>query len=305
MAMLTILPPGEPIRSGYLLVDASNLEDETFAEALPMLKCTPATLAQSEQLMPLLIDVAALSSAQQDGLSAVLVHELDGQRPPVVCAWLDCPLEAKALARHLTRFLVGPGPKGALVFWRYFDPRVFSLAVSLFSTEQIQALLGPVVEWRFPWCQRWWSVSGPGLEADPLLGITPAWPNEKQWCSFEDSAPIACVLAELLDTQETRGRAADATCLCLQRGINVSMQDAKQRLFLSDKDELMEYALHCARYGEEFQLHPKLATAWGELKQGELSWSELIAQLNPNDYRLLDEYSEMQAILKGKNNARL
>lgn len=233
--------------------------------------------------MPCLIDVAALSPAQQDGLGEVLLRELNGQRPPVVCAWLDCALDAKALSRHLARFLVGPGVDGVAVLWRYFDPRVFSLAMSMFSIEQTQALLGPVVEWRFPWCKRWWSVAGLGQEADPLLGITPAWPNEKQWCSFTNSALVASVLAKLQDAQAPGDLLTDAACLRLQRGIDASIQDARQRLHLSDKDALMEYALHCARYGEEFHLHPKLAGAWGELVQERINWSELIDKLDQRD----------------------
>lgn len=263
-----------------------------------MLSCTPSVLSQSEELMPRLIEVASLSPAQQDGLSDVLLRELNGQRPPVVCAWLACSLDARALARHLTRFLVGPGMDGTLVFWRYFDPRVFSLAMTVFSVEQTHALLGPIVEWQFPWCQRWWGVSGPGREADPLLGIAPAWPSEKQWCSLEDSALIARVLATLQDTQEV-GDLTDAACLRLQREITVSVLDARQRWHLSDKDDLAEYALHCARYGKEFQLYPKLAPAWAGLVQGQGNWSELMAMLDKNDYRVLNEYSRMQALLKG------
>gem|GEM_PF-1559731 len=299
MTMLTIPLPSDPIRSGFLLIDASNLDDETFAEVLPMLHCTPATLIQSEQLMPRLIDVAALSAAQQDGLSDVLLRELNGERPPVVCAWLDCALDAKALARHLTRFLVGPGMDGAAVFWRYFDPRVFSLAVRVFSTEQTEALLGPITEWRFPWCKRWWSVSGPGREVDLLLGITPAWPSENQWRSLEHSALVARVLAKLQDQCEPGEPMTDAACLRLQRGIDAAMLDAKQRLHLSDNDDLMEYALHCMNYGEEFFRHPKLADAWPALAQGRINWGTLIALLDQNDYRLLNEYSELQALSIG------
>lgn len=293
MKTLPILSLGEPVRTGYLLVEASNLDDETFAEALPMLNCTPSMLYQSEQLMPRLIDVAALSPPQQDGLSEVLLREANGQRPPVVCAWLACTLNAKALARHLSRFLVGPGIDGAPVVWRYFDPRVFSLAISLFSVDQIHALLGPVVEWRFPWCRRWWSVSGPGQEADALLGITPAWPSEKQWRGLEDSALIARVLAKLQDAQAT-GDLTDAACQRLQRKLIDFVLEARQRWHLSDKDDLTEYALHCARYGKEFQLYPKLAPAWAGLAQGESSWSELMAMLDQNDYQLLSGYSQYQ-----------
>lgn len=304
MKTLTILSPGESVCNGYLLVEPSNMDDETFAEALPMLNCTPSMLNQSEQLMPRLIDVAALSSAQQESLSEVLLRELDGQRPPVICAWLTCTLNIEALSRHVARFLVGPGMDGASVVWRYFDPRVFSLAVTLFSSDQIHALLGPVVEWRFPWRSRWWSVFGPGQEADPLLGVTPAWPSANQWLSLQDSALIASVLIRLQDMQDT-GDITDDTCLHLQRKITGSLLDARQRWHLSDKDELMEYALHCARYGKEFELYPKLAPAWSGLARGQTSWTELISILDRNDYRLLDDYSQSKLYQEEIKNVRL
>lgn len=254
-------PPSEPIRTGYLLVDASNLDDETFADNLPMLPCTPAVLSNSDQLMPRLIDVAALAPAQQDGLSDVLLRELSEQRQPAVCAWLDCAIDADALARHLSRYLVGPGPEGVQVFWRNFDPRVFSLTVALFSREQREALLGPVVEWRLPWCRRWWSVRGPGREADPLMGKTPAWPSAKQWAKLEYSDSIARVLATVQDARAPDDPLTNAACLRLQREIAASMQNASERLGLSDKDDLMEHALRHLREGEEHELSNQLAAS--------------------------------------------
>jgi hypothetical protein len=296
--MDTIIAPCGPIRTGWLLLDTSNLDDGTFAEAPPMLRCTPAALTQSDALMPCLIDVAALPPAQQDGLGEILLRELSGCRPPAVCAWLDCApgIDADALARHLTRYLVGPGSGGAAVFWRYFDPRVFALAMHLFSTDQAAALIGPVVAWRFPWCRRWWSVSGSGREADPLQGVKPAWPGAEQWRSLDHSDLLARVLSKMIDLHESAGPPTNSTCLRWQRNIDAAMLFAKLKLGMTDKDDLAEYALHCVRYGEAFRRHPKLASAWTELAQGRGNWSELVATLDHTDYQLLDEDAQLQAI---------
>jgi hypothetical protein len=301
---MQIIPtPTGPIRRGYLLLDASNVDDETFDDLVPMVPCTPVLLSQSEHLMPRLIDVAALSSAQQDGLGDVLVRELNGNRPPVVCAWLDSPLDAevanaKTLKRHLTRYLVGRDPVGDTVFWRYFDPRVFSILMNVFSAEQTQALLGPVRQWRFPWCRRWWSVSGTGLEPDLLLGNKPAWPSKNQWSNVENSELITSVFMRLQDTLPANQQLTDVACLQLQKTIHTTIQNARKYLHLDDQDALTEYALHVVRYGDDFRQHPKLASAWDELAQRRTNWSATISRLEDSDYRLLDKYSPIPPILQ-------
>ncbi len=286
--MHSIPTPSGAIDSGYLLIDASNVGDDTFADRLPMQRCTPPMLTQSGALMPYLIDVAALSATQQNDLGEVLTRELNGERPPIVCAWLDCDLGGETLARHITRYLVGPDVEGALVLWRYFDPRVFSLAMQIFSPEQAQALLGPVIEWRFPWCHRWWSTTGSGQIADPLRGITPAWPTEGQWQRLVDSALIWSVMEQIHDLKMPPG-SQDAEAVKLQqRSISLTMFDAKSRFKLSEKDDLIEFSLNKERYGYEFRDHPKLTQAWVELAYGRRTWSQLVSMLDQNDYRLFD-----------------
>ncbi|NRR32617.1 DUF4123 domain-containing protein [Oxalobacteraceae bacterium] len=293
--MLTITLPDDPIRTGYLLIEPFRLDEESFAGELPMLRCTPNCLLNSDELMPRLIDVAALSPEQQDGLGLVLRRELDGERLPVVCGWLDCPKDAEALARHLIRYLLGPTPDGTQVLWRYYDPRIFSLTMRLFSPDQREALLGPVVAWRFPWCGRWWSVTGKGREADWLDHIEPAWPSAQQWFSLEHGGLVSRMLRKLQDVRDHTDPLTDEDCLRLSQEADVHLVYAKQHLHLSDKDDLMEYAQHCMRYGEAFRRHPKLVSAWPELARGETSWCELISMLDPQDYRFLDKYSELLA----------
>jgi hypothetical protein len=298
MTILSISTPIEHVRTGFLLVDPSNLDDEMFSDAVPMLDCTPASMGQSAHLMPRLIDVAALSTKEQDGLQEILMRELQGERPPTVCAWLECATDAKVLARHVARFLIGPGPDGGPVYWRYFDPCVFVLVLQVFSNEQRQALLGPITEWRFAWCCRWWRVIGSEVTADPLLGRVPGWPTARQWRSLESTDSIARALPQALDCLGG-ARSTDDVCLELLAKIDASILDARTRLHLSDSDDLVEYALQYARYGDRFQQHPKLSAAWGELAEGRISWSELVSMLNPDDYQALDREASTLSIVIG------
>lgn len=278
--------PVAPIRTGYLLIDPCNLDEDNFPEPLPMIHCTPASLTNSDAVMPRLIDVAALTPAQQDSLPALMLEELRGERTPFVCAWLECEADAAALARHITRFLVGPDGEDASndVFWRYYDPRVFALAVSLFRTAQTQALLGPVLTWRFPWCGHWWRVEGPGVEIAPIKGTAPAWPGDTQWASLAHCAALSAVLGQLQDEQ---GVISPQASLQRLRQVDAAMVRAKVRLRLTDKDDLISYALLNVRYGDEFLYYPKLTPAWHELAQGRIRWCDLTALITENDYEAM------------------
>ncbi|WP_061937801.1 DUF4123 domain-containing protein [Collimonas pratensis] len=289
--MQSIPPPGEVIRNGYLLIDASNIDDETFAEPLPMLRCTPGALANADDFTPRLIDVAALSLAQQADATAAMLRETDGDRPPAICAWLNSTFDADTLKRHIARFLVGPGSDGGSVFWRYYDPRVFSLAMALFAPAQKEALLGPVTEWRFAWCRHWWSVAGPGRETDPLGGFKPAWPTDKQWSSLDHSELIAAVFAHIHDI---RGPLSPVDILGYQREIDLALAGGRQYLKLTEFDELIEYTLLSVRYGDAFLRHPKLNSAWTDLAQGKINWIDLQNLLDHNDYHKLNQQSQLQ-----------
>ncbi len=262
-----------------------------------MLRCTPASLTKSDEVMPRLIDVANLSQRQQESLVDEMALEVHGERPPLVCAWIETHMTGPALARYLTRYLVGPGADGNNVLWRYYDPRVFAMAMSKFSKEQAQALLGPILEWRFPWCKRWWSVVGAGVESDPLMGISPAWPNNCQWASLGRTALVSRVMVELA---YSHGWQSDSSCLRMLREVDARIAIGEKRFHLSDNDTLVAYALMNVRYGPEFRHYPKLAMAWHELEKGRIDWHDLIVILDENDCRVLSEYLLLRGLSLGE-----
>lgn len=281
------LPPGPPC-TGYLLIDPCNLDQYSFPEPLPMLHCTPAALTKSDDVMPRLIDVANLTPQQQHGLVDVMALELRGERPPVVCAWIDCALEGDDLARHLSRFLVGPGTDGGDVLWRYYDPRVFALAVSILEKSQLAALLGPACAWWLPWCGRWWRTAGPGVDIAPMKGVLAAWPTNRQWAGLNCAAQVSRVINEMTCPNK---KMENVECLRLLREVTALMVTAKARLRLSDNDALVDYALMNLRYGAQFRHHAKLASAWDELTQSHIHWHDLTALLDESDYLAMQEHA--------------
>ncbi len=273
--------PELPIRDGYVLVDASNLSAETFDTELPMHRCTPASLTNADALMPRLIDVAALSEAQQASLTDSVRRDPASGRPPAICAWLESDAAAKTVIDHISRYLVGRNADGVQVLWRYYDPRVFSFALHIMSPAQREALLGPVHEWRFAWCAHWWRVCGAGVVHDPLEGMDAVWPTQEQWLRFEHADLVNRALIQLTGSVVL----PETDCLHFQKRLDTTFRYAKRHLRLSDDEDLMAYGMHCMRYGEAFLRNEKLAPRWNEIAQGNLSWSSFLALLDPADYK--------------------
>lgn len=181
---------------GFLLVEPAALVHVPELSALEMRPCTPRVLAHREELMPQLIDLAALNDEERAPATECWMAETHAERPPVVCAWLDSEADADTIAEHVARHLVGPGADGEAVFWRYYDPRVLALTLAIFDPKQRLALLGPIRAWHFAWAGHRWSVTSSGAEAtgaDPPLG----WPRREQWPRVNCSAAADKVLRRL------------------------------------------------------------------------------------------------------------
>lgn len=170
-ALLRAAPiPQAPFSHGYVLVETSTIGYASGLETLPSVPCAPAALSHRIELMPRLINLGALNPEQQIEIAEVMRDELDGDRPPVICAWLQSSWPVDRLADHVARYLVGPGANGSPVLWRYYDPRVISLATIVLEPVKLSALIGPVDTWALPAIGRWWTIKGSGREAPPLTG---------------------------------------------------------------------------------------------------------------------------------------
>lgn len=181
---------------GFLLIEPTTLVHAPELAELDMRSCTPRVLAHREELMPQLIDLAALDDQARRVATECWMAETRIERPPVVCAWLHTEANADAVSEHVARYLVGPGAHGAPVFWRYHDPRVLALTYAIFDPTQRHALLGPIKAWQFPWAGHRWTVNSSGADttdADRPLG----WPRAEQWTRINRSEAADRVLRRL------------------------------------------------------------------------------------------------------------
>ncbi|WP_258181179.1 DUF4123 domain-containing protein [Burkholderia multivorans] len=185
--MLAVPDHQKLMTTGFLLVEPATLAHVPDLAGLDMRACTPRVLAHREELMPRLIDLAALDLEGQRIVTERWQEEPDVERPPAICAWIDSAVGAEALAEHIARYLVGPGKGGQSVFWRYYDPRVLSLTLTVFDPTQRLALLGPAREWHFAWAGHRWRTAGLGAEAVSPDDEPAGWPRLDQWSRINRS----------------------------------------------------------------------------------------------------------------------
>lgn len=272
----------QPLLRGFLLVEPATAQYEPFLEAFAMHSCTPRVLAHREELMPRLIDVASLSSDAQVEVTKLWLAEANAERPPVICAWLDCDVGIEELASHIAHYLVGPGANGKPVFWRYYDPRVLSLVTAVFDAQQRAALLGAIKEWQFAWAGHHWTISGPGSVRDESANDARGWPRSDQWPRIDRSNLKTRVVERLPDLSiENAAR--------LPSELDGIFCEVEQMGGLGDANELADYAWHCAYYGAEFTQHPRLMEAWPALARRDTTWFDVRATFTPQDFQALEK----------------
>ncbi|WP_269506631.1 DUF4123 domain-containing protein [Burkholderia sp. IMCC1007] len=232
--MLPVDESAAPPMRGFLLVEPTMLVHTPDLAALDMRPCTPRVLAHREELMPHLIDLAALDAQGQEIALARWQEEVTTERPPVACAWLDTEASADAVSEHIARHLVGPGAHGRIVFWRYYDPRVLGLTLAVLEPDQRHVLLGPIDAWQFAWAGYRWSVAMPEMKTeldDQLIG----WPRPDQWPRLDRSEVVEQVRQRL--PALTLGQAAR-----LPAAIDQTLNAMADR-DVASTDALVEYAV--------------------------------------------------------------
>ncbi len=280
--MQPIADPSTDIVTGYFLVDVCNLP-ELDCEAMSMVACVPPGLVNSAELMPCLIAVEQMSIAQRDHVLTLLKYQAAGEHAHAICAWLDCDLSVDELAVHIARSLSGPGIAGAMVLWRYFDPRVFATTLALFSSAQRDALLGPIKRWQFVWCRNWWSVTRTASHNPSLSDFLASWPTDQQWPGLLQSRVLNCILGKFGEDQTLK----PDDCLRYQQVALRYLTEDVITPYLNE-DDLSEFGYLCARYGAAYRLHEKLRPGWEALRRGEMSWTEVRFLLDQSDYARLD-----------------
>jgi len=281
------------LTEGYLLIEAANLQRDQL-ERLPQLtSCAPVAFANDAVLAPRLLCLDAIGAEGREIVAELLGSSTEPHGPPVVCAWLKTQASIELLSRSIAKFLIGRGPFGDRVFWRYYDPRVFALMAFIFGEEQRRAILGPIETWAFPWRRRWWQLLACTCSTETLNDVEIGWPTVDQWDVLQWSAQINQLHMRLDDVEPIPVES------------NVEDVGASIRHFseaftywnLNDVSQRCEFAYLSSKYGKAFRDHINLAGKWQLMRTKQVSWQELLACLSDQDFRHLERHrTEMGTI---------
>jgi hypothetical protein len=283
--MIPIADISAEIASGYLLIDASNYPGSLNCEPLPICTCVPADLTNIVSLLPGLVDISVLDAIQLKAVQEILAMQRAGVHAWTICAVLTTDVGMEELSEHLGCLLRVTDDDNRPVLWRFFDPRVFSLTMTVFDSEQRRALLGPVQEWRFVWRRHWWMTVGHPSKWNRLFDNDMAVPDKRQWLTLGSARLIDQVLLQL----ECESPLEPADCLRAQQSVIAYLAEASAELNLSEPEELVDFAYMCVKYGHNFRFHPKLKQAKPGLVSGRLSWFSFRRSLDSADLHALEK----------------
>lgn len=207
--------------------------------------------------MPVLIDISSLDIEQRREISEMLELQRLGLSPPIICALLITDTEIKEVAEQIGKFLSAIDEGGTPVYWRFFDPRVFSLIWVTFSAEQRSVLLGPIREWNFLWRGYWWSARKPQDGSDWNLRIENGFPTDDQWPTIK----LGRILDQALLKIEDELKFSQDDCLIFQSAAIALLFEAYKKLQLHEPDELIDYIFMGLKYSVNFTSHPALLAA--------------------------------------------
>ena len=260
--------PTAEITSGYLLIDTLNLPRSLDCGPLPLRVCAPPDLTNIMSLLPGVVSIEALNADQLLTVREIMKLQTAGRHPWAICAVLTSDLDIEELAKHIASSLSVVDDEGGAVLWRFFDPRVLSLVLAIYSAEQKNALLGPIREWRFAWRGHWWLASGEGDSPDLLRSFDVAWPTKVQWPLFR----LSKLLDQVLLRTESDAPLDARDCLDFQRKAIVFLKQAVSEMKFSEPNEMIDYAFMCVKHGSAFLSHPQFMHAKAALASGELNW---------------------------------
>ncbi|MEV4782148.1 DUF4123 domain-containing protein [Burkholderia sp. LMU1-1-1.1] len=266
--MTPITDPTAEISSGYLLIDTLNLPRSLGCDPLPMRVCVAPDLTNIMSLLPGVVDIESLNADQLLTVREIMELQTAGRHPWAICGVLTSDLNIEELAKHIASLLSVVDDEDRAVLWRFFDPRVFSLLLTIYSAEQKNALLGPIREWRFAWRGHWWLANGEGDSPDLLRSFDVAWPTKVQWPLLRLSKLLDQVLLRL----ESDAAIAACDCLDVQHRAVVFLKEAATEMNFSEPNEMIDYAFMCVRHGPAFLSHPQFKHAKADLASGELNW---------------------------------
>ncbi len=282
-----------PLHEGYVLLEPSNRPHFIEDQCLIGIPCIPFGMGKIEHLMPQLIDLRNASESDGELIQDLCLAELEHTRPPYVCAWIRSELSGDDLAAVLAERLVGTNA-GRRLIWRYYDPRVTSLAHRVLTSEQRDALFHGIQHWLLPWSGTWWRVEGGQHPSDSFRNPDQSWPTPDQWAIFSSCEIIHRVHTEIC----ARKSVEEKDPARMQHAIVSGMREAAAKLRLMEPVHQVEYARLLVLFGDSFKLHRVLEGLFEKVADGHMKWPEFRGLVDEDELERLTSASQFPAYMR-------
>jgi hypothetical protein len=269
---------------GFVLLEPLNRPHFIDDAVLTGTPCTPYGLEKIEHLMPRLVDLQTISESDRELLQELYSDELKQVRPPFVCAWIESEMNADELTSFLAQVLVGTGNRRRLI-WRFYDPRVLSLAYGVLNLKQRKVLFQDIKCWVFPWSTRWWSIELEVVGSHSSKSEGELWPDSGQWAILANSDLVHRTRSEVCAVRGLEAKDAPR----IVRDIVNGMREAEANLKLSDSVQQSEYARLIVLFGDAFRFHSVLESLRPGLINGRLKWADFRDSVSEEELNRLTE----------------
>lgn len=204
-------------------------------------------LADSANLMPVLVDLRRLSEQQRRQLiEATEVAWHEGE-VPVMATLLTTDVETERLASHLARVQVSNGPAGERAWLRLHDPRVWVQLPRALGDQGVHSLLGAIQEWTVCLHGRWVTTRASDVTSTQWFATTRL--RAEQWAALGRVGCVNRVLARngWRDHENILERSAE---------IDELVARAQARHGLQQVEDLVAYASLGLQVHSRFDEHP-------------------------------------------------
>lgn len=269
---------------------AAQLDRASLPVDLDTQVIVPEPFRAQPELFPVLLGLKGLDAKQRTHLfEYATAWELDAN-VPYFSALLDSASSGALIAAHLARRMVVFRPDGGQDVLRFYDPLVFRHLRWLFTSKQLDSLLGPIQGWN--WREpngTWRSYRREAAHAS----VPPLLLKPDQWPTLERLGEINLTLNHL-----ARVAPELSNDDLLARRIDMLLADASLQHRMENRLDRCLYVEQAVRFHLHIHAHPKLRRRLEAAQTGALSYTSACADLDAATLREFSSQLQSRNLVK-------
>lgn len=261
----------------YGIVDVAALPEDALPSGIGIEALVPELLAGDSAKMPGLVCLSRISGQVRAHLQDNLEAAFRGEKQHLLSCLLNTEdaCEPSFLRNHLTRRLILDSPSGK-VFLRYYDPRVFEHLEWILEPSQRRALFGPITEWAICCPCRLRRITRPETGSSRwYVGA-----ERRRW--LDRVGLINQTLKQAERHQPALAAGDDRPAQALPQRILAAITIGERRYGLTHDQDLIAFATHALRYGDDFHERGIVQTLFASLAGGESTYADASPMIDKN-----------------------